>query len=155
TGGEYSGLACIFDATTGAFVTKLNNPHSSERDLFGGSVSISGNMAVVGAHYDNPGGAHAAGTAYVFGATTGVLAATLNKPSPTFGDEFGRSVAISGKVVVSGAAVIDPSVVSGAGSAYTFFCPAPDALIVSHSIPSQIASDHDVPVQITVRNTGT
>ncbi len=115
-----AGTAYVFDATTGGLVTTLNNPTPLNGDFFGISVAISGNLAVVGAYLDDPGGISGAGTAYVFNATTGSLLWTLNNPAPTAGDQFGVSVAISGNLVVVGADHDDPGAVTDAGSAYVF-----------------------------------
>ena len=71
---------------------------------FGRSVSVSGNTAVVAAPWDDT-GATDSGQAYVFNATTGALIATLANPSPASGDQFGRSVSVSGNTVVVGAQI--------------------------------------------------
>ena len=79
--------AFVFSAATGTLVATLAAP----ANIFGASVAISGTTVVVGA---------GTGEAYVF-ATTGVLVATLAKP--TGADWFGISVAVSGTTVVVGA----------------------------------------------------
>lgn len=115
-----AGHAYIFNAATGALQATLSNPAPTASDWFGFSVAISGTAAVVGAHYDYPGGVFQAGTAYVFDTTSGTLQATLNNPAPEDGDAFGNSVAISGSLALVGAWLDDPGGWSNAGSAYVF-----------------------------------
>lgn len=101
-----AGRAYVFNATTGALITALNNPNSNANDHFGYSVGVSGNLAVVGAlndEFDGGTGTTNDGRAYVYNATTGALVSTLNNPSPHATDNFGYSVAIDGNVAVVGA----------------------------------------------------
>ena len=68
-GGTYSGKAYIFDATTGSLLHTLHNPNAydtSVGDLFGNSVAISGNYAVVGAYGEGDAGGYYSGKAYVY-----------------------------------------------------------------------------------------
>ncbi len=113
-----SGQAYVFDATTGALIATLANPSPATDDRFGSSVSVSGNLVVVGA-YTNDTGALNGGQAYVFDATTGSLIDTLANPSPTSDDLFGYSVAVSGNSVVVGAWQDDTQNV-GQGAAYVY-----------------------------------
>ncbi|MCB9965201.1 MAG: FG-GAP repeat protein [Rhodospirillales bacterium] len=115
-----AGSAYVFDTTTGNLIATLNNPAPTASDYFGYSVAVSGTTAVVGAYLDDPGGVSGAGSAYVFDTTTGTLLATLNNPDPTWGDNFGNSVAMSGATAVVGAPYDDPGGVSNAGSVYVF-----------------------------------
>lgn len=119
-----AGRAYIFDATTtNTLLTTLFDPTPADYDYFGAAVAIDGNVAVVGAFGDSPGGKFFAGTAYVFDVTTpttGTLLWTLNNPTPGAYDEFGNAVAISGNFVAVGASGDSPGGISGAGSAYIF-----------------------------------
>ncbi len=74
----------------------FNNPTPESGDIFGNSVSISGNNVLVGALNDDTGATD--GSAYLFDATTGGLLKTFNNPAPDSGnvDQFGFSVSISG-----------------------------------------------------------
>ena len=76
------------------------NPFS----YFGQAASIDGDVAVVGAPYDDGEGTDA-GAAYVFRRSGGrwLQAAKLTAPSPRPFDRFGFSVAVSGSTVVVGA----------------------------------------------------
>ena len=56
--GNASGSAYLFDATTGQQVDKLLPSDGAANDLFGSSVAISGNLAVVGSPNDEIGGFH-------------------------------------------------------------------------------------------------
>ena len=125
-GGSGSGKAYIFNATTGALVHTLNNPNAystSASDLFGYSVTISGNYAIVGAYYEDDAGGSESGKAYIFDVTTGALVHTLNNPnaySTSAGDYFGISVAISGNYAIVGAYGEGDAGGSGSGKAYIF-----------------------------------
>ena len=70
-GGSASGSAYVFDGSTGwSQVAKLTASDAMRGDEFGYSVSIGGNLAVVGAPLDDDGGS-ASGSAYVFDGSTG------------------------------------------------------------------------------------
>ena len=99
--GGRAGAAYLFDATTGAQLSKLLAEDGSEGDWFGWSVAISGNTAIVGAVGDDDNGP-LAGSAYLFDTTTG---AQIEKISASTGLEgrFGRSVAINGNIAAVGA----------------------------------------------------
>ena len=113
-GGTNSGKAYIFNVTTGALVYTLNNPNpygTSANDLFGYSVAISDNYAIVGANLEDAGSPEvieSVGKAYIFKTTTGdwtdtSLAYTLDNPNiPDTGDQFGWSVSISGDYAIVG-----------------------------------------------------
>lgn len=65
------GSAYVFDAAAGrAEVAKLTASDVAAADNFGISVSISGNLAIVGAHLDDDNGDDS-GSAYVFDGTAG------------------------------------------------------------------------------------
>jgi outer membrane protein assembly factor BamB len=113
-----SGCAYVFDATTGTLLRTLTSPSPGGADRFAWSVGLSGNVAVVGAYRDNTAATNS-GSAYVFDVTTGNLLWTLNNPTPAEYDNFGRSVAISGRTVVVGASGDDTGA-TGSGSAYVF-----------------------------------
>jgi hypothetical protein len=86
-------------------------------DNFGNSVSISGDVAVVGAR--NNGGV---GAAYVYrwDGTSCNEEAKLTAFDAEAGDNFGFSVSVDGDVIVVGARTDDHSTLSDAGSAYVF-----------------------------------
>ena len=69
SGGTGSGKAYIFNVTTGSLLHTLDNPNAystSASDLFGVSVAISGNYAIVGAYQEDDAGGTTSGKVYVF-----------------------------------------------------------------------------------------
>jgi outer membrane protein assembly factor BamB len=125
-GGIYSGKAYIFNVTTGNLVHTLDNPNpygSSDSDYFGYSVSISGNYAIVGAYREDDAGGTSSGKAYIFNVSTGALVHTLDNPTAYFtsgGDEFAKSVSISGNYAIVGAYREDDAGGGNSGKAYIF-----------------------------------
>jgi hypothetical protein len=99
---------------------KLLASDGASGDRFGYSVGISGDTAVVGASYDydNSG---SSGSAYVFhfNGSSWLQEAKLLASDGTGGDEFGRSVGISGDTAVIGAYGDDDNG-NISGSAYIF-----------------------------------
>ncbi|KAL7488917.1 hypothetical protein ACHAW6_014507, partial [Cyclotella cf. meneghiniana] len=124
--GTDSGSAYIFELNENTGVwnqkTKLTAPDGAASDYFGYSVSISGNVAVVGAYLDDDKGGNS-GSAYIFelNESTGVWnqKAKLTAADGAGGDYFGYSVSISDKVVVVGA-YLDDDKGGSSGSAYMF-----------------------------------
>jgi hypothetical protein len=111
-GGNASGAAYLFDATTGAQLAKLTAGDAAEFERFGEAVAIDGTTAIVGAWRDSD----LTGAAYVFDVTTGAQLHKLTPADPATGEFFGQSVAISGNLAVIGRGdAIDYS-----GSAYVF-----------------------------------
>ncbi len=126
SGGADSGKAYIYNVTTGALVWTLNNPNAystGANDLFGRSVSISGNYAIVGVASEDDAGGTTSGKAYIFNVTTGALVWTLNNPnaySTSTSDAFGNAVAISGNYAIVSAYLEDDSGGTSSGKAYIF-----------------------------------
>lgn len=86
----------------------------SAGDLFGGSVALDGDTLVVGAHRDDVGGHQDAGSVYVFERNTGgpenwgqVKKLIVESAARNPGDQFGKSVAISGHSLLVGAPFSD------------------------------------------------
>jgi hypothetical protein len=126
-GANFSGQAYIYNVITGALVHTLVNPNlgdvESTQDLFGYSVAISGNYAIVGAYQEDMFGATNTGKAYIFDVTTGALVHTLDNPNPDgvgSNDNFSRSVAISGNYAIVGAYFEDDAGGTRSGKAYIF-----------------------------------
>ena len=116
--GNASGSAYVFDIATGSELLKLTASDASANDLFGYSVAISGNAAVIGA-YQNDDHGSASGSAYVFDVTTGNELFKLTASDASAGDRFGASVALSGNAAVIGA-YQDDDMGGASGSAYVF-----------------------------------
>jgi hypothetical protein len=92
-------------------------------DLFGYSVAIDGNYAIVGAPLQGGFGTQNAGAVYVFQLTGGawIYMAKLTPPwGGSFGDQFGNSVDVSGNYAIVGASRTDHSNKSEAGAAYVY-----------------------------------
>jgi len=106
------GSAYLFSASTGSLLRTISNPTPAANDYFGQSVSLSGDVVVVGADGDNT-GASDTGSAYVFSASTGALLQTLNNPAPQAGDAFGLQVSVSGDYVLVGAWLDDAGATDG------------------------------------------
>ncbi len=83
-------------------------------DIFGASVAVSGNTAVVGAPFKNSG----QGAVYTFvnGAGSGSQQQELTTSDGLAGDRFGSSVSVSGSAIVAGASYKN----SQQGAAYVF-----------------------------------
>jgi len=116
--GTGSGSAYVFDISTGKQLFKLLADDGSDNDYFGSSVSVSGNLAVIGAYGDSISGVRS-GSAYVFDVTTGRQIFKLLANDLEEGDTFGISVAISGNLAIIGASG-DGDNGRNSGSAYVF-----------------------------------
>ena len=116
--GSNSGSAYLFSTTTGQQLFKLLANDGTGQDQFGISVAIDGTTAIVGAYLDDDNGS-ASGSAYLFNTITGQQIAKLLPNDGAAGDQFGRSVAISGTIAIVGAYQDDDNG-SASGSAYLF-----------------------------------
>ena len=126
-GGFDSGAAYVFEKITNggsnnwAEIKKLTASDAQNNDCFGWSVSVTGDVAVIGAYGVGPN----TGAAYVFqrnaggsnfwGETKKVTASDAQA-----GDSFGGSVAIAGDVIIVGAAGEDAGGTNNTGAAYLF-----------------------------------
>jgi len=115
-----AGSAYVFEKVGGTWtqVAKLTASDAAVNDIFGISVSISGDTAIVGAQGDDPGG-----SAYVFVKPGGGWAnanedAKLTASDAAAGALFGISVSISGDTAIVGALTL-----GSFGSAYVFVKP--------------------------------
>nr|CRH04297.1 protein of unknown function [Candidatus Magnetococcus massalia] len=124
--GTDSGVAYIFESTDGgsswAQKTKLLASDGASYDYFGTSVSISGNYAIVGAHYDDD-QATSTGSAYIFTSTDGwdswSQVAKLTASDAEAHDLFGANVEIVGNYALISAHGEDGSS-DNQGAAYLF-----------------------------------
>jgi hypothetical protein len=113
-----SGAAYLFNTITGQELFRLTASDPAAGDLFGFSVAISGNIAIVGAYRDDDAGNNS-GSAYLFSTTTGQQLFKLTASDAAADAQFGSSVAISGTTVIVGA-FADSGAGAGAGAAYVF-----------------------------------
>ncbi len=120
--GRNAGAAYIFryNGTDWTQEAKLLAPDGETVDIFGRSVSISGNVAVVGSHLDDDHGS-ASGSSYVF-RFDGVgwqLDQKLTASDAAGNDQFGSSASIDGDRIVVGAWQDDDRG-ADSGSAYVY-----------------------------------
>jgi hypothetical protein len=120
--GSDSGSAYVYRWNGSSWVQeqKLVPSDGWAQDRFGGSVSVSGDVAVVGAHGDDDHGS-ASGSAYVFrwDGSSWVQEQKLLASDGAVDDLFGDSVSVSGDVFVVGAELDDDNG-TNSGSAYVF-----------------------------------
>ena len=117
-----AGAAYVFvrSGSTWSQQSKLTADDAAANDFFGASVSISGNLALIGAYGDDDNGS-SSGAAYIFNRSESSWT-HLKKLIPTDGaqnDFFGFSVSISDTSAIVGA-FADDDRGSSSGSAYTF-----------------------------------
>ena len=122
-GGESSGAAYVFTRSGGIWSeqAKLKASDAAAFDIFGWSVAVSGDTAVIGAYGDDDGG-NDSGSAYVFARSGGVWSeqAKLTASDPAAFDNFGWSVAVSGDTAVVGAPFANNGAAVDSGSVYAF-----------------------------------
>lgn len=101
---------------------KLTASDTAASDIFGHSVSLSGDTVIVGAYQDDNSGGVDAGAAYVFTRSGGVWTQQqkLTASDAATGDNFGFSVSVSGDTVIVGAIRANNSGGQDAGAAYIF-----------------------------------
>ncbi|MBA4122879.1 MAG: VCBS repeat-containing protein [Acidobacteria bacterium] len=118
------GSAYIFvrSGTTWTQQTKLIASDGASNDLFGVSVAISGETAIVGSSRDNIGTNIDQGSAYIFvrSGTTWTQQTKLTAADGAAYDFFGVSVAISGGTAIVGSYNDDIGANANQGSAYVF-----------------------------------
>ncbi len=121
--GINSGSAYIFyyNGTNWSQQAKLTTSDGANYDWFGGSVSVSGDYAIVGAYGDDDSGL-SSGSAYIFkrSGTSWSEQAKLLAADGAEDDQFGWSVSISGDYAIAGAFKDDDNG-TNSGSAYIFF----------------------------------
>ena len=100
----------------------LTAPDGAADDLFGRSVAIDGDTAVVGAYFDDVGANSNQGSARVFVRSGSIWTqqATLTGPDGAADDLIGYSVAIDGETVVVGALGDDVGAITAQGTARVF-----------------------------------
>ncbi len=119
-----TGAAYVFvrNGTTWSQQTKLVASDAAQNEVFGSSVAIAGDTAVVGSSYDSHAGGSDAGSAYVFvrSGTTWSQQAKLVASDAAADDHFGVGISLSGETVVVGASEDNHAGGPDAGSAYVF-----------------------------------
>ncbi|TLM78480.1 MAG: tandem-95 repeat protein [Actinobacteria bacterium] len=122
--GLNAGSAHVYMRTGGVWwqIGKLTAADGAPGDLFGYSVAVSGDIAVVGAPYDDTAAGANAGSAHVYARSGGVWSheATLTAADGAADDRFGYSVAVSSDTVAVGVPWDDIGSASNAGSAHVY-----------------------------------
>jgi hypothetical protein len=120
--GANSGSVYMFELVSGTWTqkAKLTASDGAAGDEFGYSVCISGDRAIVGAHYDDDRGANS-GSVYMFELVSGTWTqkTKLTASDGAAGDEFGKSVSMSGDRAVVGSKY-DADKGTNSGSAYIY-----------------------------------
>ena len=127
-GQSSSGAAYAFardpDLGTWSSQAKLVASDYGTGDLFGSSVALYGDTALVGAYAADYAGNGGVGAAYIFVRSSGTFAfvqqALLLASDRASGDIFGSSVALSGDTALIGARLVDAGGQRDAGAAYIF-----------------------------------
>ena len=114
-----SALIFQYNGSSWVFMQKLIDPAGAQADWFGASVSISGNLALVGTPQDDEsaGGDQGSVSLYQYNGSSWVLTQKLTDATAAAGDRFGTSVSISGNYAIIGASRDDVDVNSDQGSA--------------------------------------
>jgi len=109
-----------YDGSSWNKVSELQASDAAEWQFFGESVSISGTTALVGAYGTKTGG-YSTGAVYVFhfNGITWIEETILRSGDIASGDQFGKSLSLSGDVAIIGAQYEDTGA-SAAGAAYIF-----------------------------------
>ena len=112
------GAAYVFVRSGSTWTQQAKLVAADGSDLFGHSVSISGDTVIIGAYVDAIGTNAGQGSAYVFvrSGSTWAQQAKLVAADGTPNDHFGASVAIDGETALVGV----PQQTGGQGSAYVF-----------------------------------
>jgi FG-GAP repeat protein/type IX secretion system substrate protein/HYDIN/CFA65/VesB family protein/GLUG motif-containing protein len=124
-----AGAAYIFrfDGSEWVQMQKLVAPTRAADDLYGYSVDICGDYAIIGSHQEDVGGVISTGAAYIyhFDGTSWTMQDKLLAIDREIGDHLGYSVALTEDKAVVGAVYEDDNVygtdsIATAGSAYVF-----------------------------------
>ncbi|MBS0196292.1 MAG: hypothetical protein JSR77_05995 [Planctomycetes bacterium] len=121
-GGRGSASVFTRSGTTWTHQAQLAADDGQPGDVFGSSVAISGDTAIVGAPRDDVGANTDQGSAYVFvrSGMTWTQQARFTAADGAAGDIFGSSVAVSGDTAIVGAPADDVGANPDRGSAYVF-----------------------------------
>jgi hypothetical protein len=123
-GNNAQGSAYVFTRIVGGWTqqAELTGSDGAGGDLFGYSVAVSGDTALVGARIKTVSGHGSQGAAYVFTRAAGVWSqqAELTGNDGATGDYFGQSVALDGDTALVGACYKAVSGHLSQGAAYVF-----------------------------------
>ncbi len=97
-GATNSGVAYVFDRTTGVLLRTLSNPSPSANDFFAEESAAAGNYVLISAR-NSPAGSDA-GEVHVFNAATGAYHGTMNAPFAGALDFLGNAMATDGTRII-------------------------------------------------------
>jgi uncharacterized protein (TIGR03437 family) len=125
-GNDKQGAAYIFvrSESEWSFQQKLTANDGAAVDLFGISVALHGNTALVGAHIDDIGAVENQGSAYLFSrsGTSWTQRQKLAAQDGMAGDNFGAAVALNGDTAIAGAPIAKVGANAEQGALYLFGC---------------------------------
>lgn len=178
----YTGAAYVFTRTSGIWSQKayLKASNAEGGDQFGNSVSIDGDLIVVGARYEDGSSTGVngdsskndswnAGAAYVFFYATGTWSqiAYLKASNSGTSDQFGFATAVAGRTVLIGANTEDSSAQgvngdgandasSDSGAVYVFYLPTVGRAVVKKqkAFPTTTISKKSKSRLIPISNVG-
>ncbi|WP_179336660.1 LamG-like jellyroll fold domain-containing protein [Winogradskyella ludwigii] len=154
--GSSSGSAYIFVRSGSSWTeqVKLTASDAAAIDIFGNSVSIAGDYAIVGA-FGNDDAGNSSGSAYIFVRSGNSWAEEekLTASDAAAGDQFGYSVAIQGDYVIVGANGNDDNG-NSSGSAY-FFEKEPPAIVPDQTNLPDVTSQCEATPTAPTANSGT
>ena len=112
-----------FDPDTSGWIEeqKLQASDPAEFNLFGASVSLSGDTVLIGATFGDSPPLFNSGAAYIFdfNGKQWIEQQKLTASDGGFSDQFGRSVSLSGQTAIIGA-LLDDDYANGSGSSYIY-----------------------------------
>ena len=123
-GGTVVGAVYVFVRNGDAWTeeAKLTASNGAPGDAFGAALSMSGDLAIIGAPNHTASGKAGAGAVYVFArsGTTWTQEAELTASDGTVGADFGAGVSVNGGTILVGApgSMVEPS--GAPGAAYVF-----------------------------------
>ncbi len=113
-----SGSAYQFDAVTGSLRNRVETPTLSSYDYFGYSLAVGDDRLAVGAPFDDTSSLDA-GHVQVLD-LAGNLLLDIDNPQPHAGDNFGKSLALEGNILVVAADRAQVDGLPGAGAVFLF-----------------------------------
>jgi len=123
----------------------LEHPEPVGGDQYGNSVSVSGDLVVIGATTDDVNSIFNAGSAFLYNCTffPCTLIHNFTYPEPGITDLFGANVAISGTNVVISAPNDDVNSFNNVGSAFLYDCSSPLPCDLIHNFTHQEPATSD------------
>ncbi|MEM1185986.1 MAG: FG-GAP repeat protein [Planctomycetota bacterium] len=112
------GAVWVYDVATGELLHTLTPVGGSENDWFGAGIAVTGDLAAVGASWDDAHGAYS-GVVYLFDLTSGEQVGVLIPDDQHSEKYFGSSLAIS-EMMLAVAATGDTEAGPDAGAIYVF-----------------------------------